>query len=506
MKRYSEFYDLKAIVCGKQVDEKTVLPLPEFPSKKLLSMNSRVVEFRREMLETWLQAIIQQEQILPSVFKFLDLSMSRMSFVMNMINCVSPPADEAIVLDLAAQLTSEARQKLKALEHFDKAFFEHRRKISETSLQTVLAHLLPLCADLIVGAKSIYIISKLIAPQHNRGYELFLHCLVRENTELLSSMHLHKHICQEFPGDTSQFAFEILLVLHEHYERTCQSHSLYTVMNYDTRALEVFNSRKDGEYNVSDLPRLQSNSEWIQLNDDQFPSIDFKYKSEDGSSYMEGTMVVNSSIDNLLSALVSLESRRKWDMFFEGGRVLETISDTEFNVMINLNFELGKVCYILNCTTEHYSPTSVTFTLDTISLPGTILPPGYNLGPICKSVYTLEAISESKDMMKSTLSSYSVQSDNDMDDSEAAAYSDSEVLGIPRCVLTYTFKQTKNTLAFTTAALEGRLILLSWSRLKALVENQDLVGSKGSISHDTLQDMVERKQLKVKQPLNSRKY
>lgn len=503
LKRYSEFLILKSSVCDKQVDAKTLLPLPDFPSKKLISLNSKVVEIRREMLETWLSAVIQQEQLLPLVFKFLDLSLSRMSFVMNMINSASAPVDDAIVLDLAAQLTSEVRQKLKALDNFDRVFFERRRKLSETSLQTVLAHLLPLCADTIVGAKSIYIVSKLISPQHNRGYELFLHCFVRENTELLASMDLHKHICQEFPGDTAQFAFEIMLVLYEYYERTCQAHFLSEVLQYNIKAMETFNNRKVGEFDVKEVRSLKPKSDWISLDDEQFPSINFRYKIEEGTSIFNGSMVVNASVENLLTVLVSMEARREWDMFFDGGKVLQKLSDSEFTVMFRMNFEYNKVCYTLKCTVSRYSPTSVAFALEAVDLPDVVLPPGYKLETGCKSIYTIETLSHDHDtLVKSTMSTTPTMSDNEQeqDDSEAAAYSDSELIGAHRCIMTYELQQTKNTLAYTTASLEGRLILVSWSRLKAIVENHDVVMPRGSISNDTLQDIVQRKKLKTSLP------
>jgi hypothetical protein len=468
-------------------------------------MNSKVVEIRREMLETWLQSVIQYEELLPSVFKFLDVSLSRMSFVMNMLNSVLTPGDDALVLNLAAQLSSEARQRLKALEYFDKTFFVKTRRLSEQSMQTVLAHLLPLCADLIVGAKSIYIVSKLIAPQHNRGYELFLHYLLRENIELLSSMDLQKHIRQEFQGDTSQFAFEILVALSEYFERTMQHHSLYNVLNYDTKALEVFNLRRAGNLEFKEHTPMPASSDWIYMDTEQFPSINFKYKKEGGTSLYQGSMVVNASVEDLLSVLVSLEARRKWDMFFEGGRVLEKLSDSEFTVLFMMNFEFGKFCYTFSCKVQHFSPTAVSFSLQTVTLPEAILPPGYSWGAETKTLYTIEALREPLPLMQSTLSTQAFSlSDNEQDDSEAAAYSDSEA-DLPRCIMTYELEMVKDSFAFTAAALEGRVILESWSRLKALVENQDLLGRKASIPHDTLQNMMQRKLLakQVEMPIRS---
>lgn len=502
MKRYSEFYNLKLVVSPTQVDTQTTQPLPDFPSKKLLSMSYRVIGIRRELLETWLIAVMQQEQLLPSVFKFLDLSMSRMSFVMNMLNSASTPVDDAIVLDLAAQLSSEARQKLKALEHFDKIFFEQRRKLSETSLQTVFAHLLPLCADLMVGAKSIYIVSKLISPQHNRGYEMFLHYFVRENFELLGTMDLHKHICQEFPGDTAQYAFEILKVLQEYFERSCQPHSLHTVLGYSVRAYETFNSRKDGELDIKNFPQHLTSSDWIELTDEQFPDIKFKYKKEHDNSYLQGSMIVNCTVDTLLKHLTDLENRRKWDLFFEGGKVLQKSSDLEQVTLFKYNFELGKVCFVLKCAVRLFSAASVNFSLESVASPGTVLPPGYDLGTDFKSLYSIEAVQELKPLIESTMSTVAAMSDYELECSESAACYDSDAAELPRCRMTYEFEQLNNSLAFITAALEGRTILLSWSRLKALVENQELLGSKGSISHDTVQDMVNRKQLGAQGPLN----
>lgn len=495
LKRYREFHILKSGVCFTQVYEKSVIPLPDFPSKKLLPMNSKVVEIRREMLETWLQAVIQQELLLPLVFKFLDLSISRISFVMNMVNSVSTPADDAIVLDLAAQLSSEARQKLKTLKFFDKAFFEHQRRLTETALQTLMAHLLPLCADLIVGAKSIYILSKLLSPQHNRDCELIRQTLVRENSELLASMDLQRHICQEFSGDTSQHAFEILLVLHDYYERSCQGHTLFRVLNYNVKAFEVFKQRKIGAVDIKELRRNQTNSDWVSVDDEQFPSISLKYKMEDGTSFMHGSVIVNSTVEDLLSVLTSLENRTKWDMFFEGGKVIERISESEFTVLFRKNFEYGKICYIFKCTVKRFSPTCVSFTLVSATLPDAIIPPGYELVLNCRVVYTIEALSKHKPL-KSTISITPLSEDQDFDhdDIKAADYSDVAVL--PCCIMTCELEQVKNPLAFTTAALEGRLILQSWSRLKAMVENQDLVGSRSSVARDTLQDIVQRKQLK----------
>jgi hypothetical protein len=181
-----------------------------------------------------------------------------------------------------------------------------------------------------------------------------------------------------------------------------------------------------------------------------------------------------------------LEARRKWDKFFEGGRVLQKGSDSEFTVLFMMNFEFGKVCYTFSCKVRHFSPTAVSFSMQTVTLPDAILPPGYSWGTETKTLYTIEALREPLPLLQATLSMQAFSlSDNEQDDSEAAAYSDSEA-DLPRCIMTYELEMVKDSIAFTAAALEGQVILESWSRLKALVEHQDLVGRKGSISNDTL--------------------
>jgi hypothetical protein len=208
---------------------------------------------------------------------------------------------------------------------------------------------------------------------------------------------------------------------------------------------------------------------------------------ENKMSQLHGSMVVHSPVEDLLNLLVSLEARRKWDLFFEGGRVLEKISDSEFTILIMMASESGKLCYTMKCDVKHYSPSSVSFALETVMIPNAILPPGYSYGGETRALYKIEVLGTSDSLFQAALAA----ADNEPGDSiEAEAVAD-----VPYCQLTYEMEQTNDTFAFTAAALEGRQILLSWSRLKALVENQDLVGSKGSITHDTLQDMVQRKHL-----------
>ncbi|KAL5005137.1 hypothetical protein ScPMuIL_018593 [Solemya velum] len=69
-KRYSEFEELH-----KQL--KKIIPTPEFPPKKVLKWNSRVIENRRQGLQVYLQGVLQGE-IVPKgpLFKFLGVSFS----------------------------------------------------------------------------------------------------------------------------------------------------------------------------------------------------------------------------------------------------------------------------------------------------------------------------------------------------------------------------------------------------------------------------------------------
>ncbi|KAK7116624.1 sorting nexin-24-like isoform X2 [Littorina saxatilis] len=67
-RRYSEFEELH-----KQI--KKLMKCPEFPPKKVLKWNNKVLEHRRFALEVYLQGVVYHEAMPKAVFEFLDISM-----------------------------------------------------------------------------------------------------------------------------------------------------------------------------------------------------------------------------------------------------------------------------------------------------------------------------------------------------------------------------------------------------------------------------------------------
>lgn len=69
-KRYSEFEELHKQL-KKQIDT------PDFPPKKVLKFNQKIIETRRVTLEAYLRGILEGETIPRSFLKFLDVNMPR---------------------------------------------------------------------------------------------------------------------------------------------------------------------------------------------------------------------------------------------------------------------------------------------------------------------------------------------------------------------------------------------------------------------------------------------
>lgn len=69
-KRYSEFEAIH-----KQMKKIQGIRLPEFPPKKVMKWNSKVIEQRRLGLETYIQGVVQGDRITKSVLKFLEVSL-----------------------------------------------------------------------------------------------------------------------------------------------------------------------------------------------------------------------------------------------------------------------------------------------------------------------------------------------------------------------------------------------------------------------------------------------
>ncbi|XP_060564404.1 sorting nexin-24-like [Ruditapes philippinarum] len=69
-KRYSEFEELH-----KQL--KKLIETPEFPPKKVLKFNQKIVEQRRVLLEAYLQGVLEGETIPRSFLKFLEVNLPR---------------------------------------------------------------------------------------------------------------------------------------------------------------------------------------------------------------------------------------------------------------------------------------------------------------------------------------------------------------------------------------------------------------------------------------------
>lgn len=68
-RRYSEFEAIH-----KQMKKIPGIRVPEFPPKKVMKWNSKVLEQRRLGLEVYIQGILQGDRLSKSVLKFLEVS------------------------------------------------------------------------------------------------------------------------------------------------------------------------------------------------------------------------------------------------------------------------------------------------------------------------------------------------------------------------------------------------------------------------------------------------
>ena len=69
-RRYSEFEAIH-----KQVKKIPGMRVPEFPPKKVMKWNSKVLEHRRLGLQSYVQGVVQGEKISKSMLKFLEVSL-----------------------------------------------------------------------------------------------------------------------------------------------------------------------------------------------------------------------------------------------------------------------------------------------------------------------------------------------------------------------------------------------------------------------------------------------
>ncbi|XP_076103953.1 sorting nexin-24-like [Mytilus galloprovincialis] len=69
-KRYSEFEAIH-----KQVKKIPGMRIPEFPPKKVMKWNSKVLEQRRLGLQTYVQGVLQGDRLSKSMLNFLEISL-----------------------------------------------------------------------------------------------------------------------------------------------------------------------------------------------------------------------------------------------------------------------------------------------------------------------------------------------------------------------------------------------------------------------------------------------
>ncbi|CAG9329520.1 unnamed protein product [Blepharisma stoltei] len=310
-RRYKEFSSLNSEI--EEILAENAITLPKFPKKIFNKLSAAVISERRANLELWLQEASGHTELLLPLSKFLNVPTDGFEIVStNRQNSVSQ--DENLIVEFSTKVTSESRNRYRALEEFEWQFFSKRRLVRNEYFAILLNVLIPLCGLDNIGCKALDILTKLISSDRFWDFNKVKQELVKLGPDFLSKMKLNDHLMRRIHGESQCLAYEILKVLDENFQLAKDNFGLNIVLNNDLEALEAFDEWGSEKTICKSLPKILSHGslDWRRLKCNERDSEIF-YRLINKELAIKCEVNLETTVQRLISIITVPEERKKWD-------------------------------------------------------------------------------------------------------------------------------------------------------------------------------------------------
>lgn len=309
-KRYSEFLELKV-----NLESKLSSLSFKFPTKKWPAPSSSTdIEHRRKVLEMWVNSVLMIQSCRITLMVFLGMEPSDAIIFSNSLICepCKHNRSEYLITIFSNRIAANPLKKGKALLHFEKDFFDSKKKPSQEKFKVLSKHLANLCSENGIGSKALDILYKLMSRVHYSQFENFLASFCTLNFQSLADMKLDLYILKKYGGDSSQQAFEVLKILQSRF--SSDLHFVTNVLNGSEEATKLYLNWCNA-FTAESTETIESNkSDWITLDCENVnDKMKICYRIDKGKLELTVELIINAELDRIIKAITLPEERKKWD-------------------------------------------------------------------------------------------------------------------------------------------------------------------------------------------------
>jgi hypothetical protein len=181
-----------------------------------MKKGQKLSEQRRQLLEKWLQSILQFRDCQELLLTFLGVSEKVIKTLISSSGC-RLSSGEKIVTRLIRDLSEKGeKNRSKYLKNFDRDFFDSAESSLSPLVQTSLLNVLvPLCGSNGSACQAIDILHRMLRIECYRFAGEIQQSLFN-NLELLKQMQVEKHILNSYSQETGQQGYCIAKLMKEH--------------------------------------------------------------------------------------------------------------------------------------------------------------------------------------------------------------------------------------------------------------------------------------------------
>jgi len=219
---------------------------------------------------------------------------------------------ELCVANFIKRLDQSEHKRLKAIEKFEREFFNQKQEISMPVATILLMKLMPLCGVEVIGSKALDILYKLTSSTTFRYYQTIIDAMMKISMDVLREMKLNLHLNRAFQGDSAELAWQICGKIKEQLGDT---HLLNYILNEDRKAIMAFENWNENTFQPQISPRSASDntsSSWKRLNTDGYPgNLELSYKKSGNFIEAKCEMEINASLDTIIDIITEPHLRKK---------------------------------------------------------------------------------------------------------------------------------------------------------------------------------------------------
>jgi len=297
---------------------------------------------------------------------------------------------ELCVAAFIKRIEKSEHKRLKALEQFERDFFNQKQEISPPVAIVLLTRLMPLCGVPGIGSKALDILHKLTSSTTFRYYQTMIDSMMKMNMDLFREMSLNLHLTRVFQGDSAELAQQICGKIKE---QLGDSHLLSYILNDDRDAIMAFENWNEHTFKPQISPRSASDntsSSWKKLNTEGYPgNLEFGYRKSGNLIEARAEMEINASIDTIVEIITKKNLRKKWDLFISNYEVVEKINDKQSIVLIVFVSDRNEVMDLSLMRTITYEPGHATVLYSSVDHPKVPLHPNHKRVTCSESRYDI---------------------------------------------------------------------------------------------------------------------